>query len=248
MDMTALDRHELIVIQFSGGKDSLAVLELCKPWWHKVTVLFANSGNEFPETLEVIESIKRLPIKLVEVKPDLDQPESVETYGYPSDVIPLRNTHEYEWLSGRSKTGVAVQHPMSCCARILYEPMHKKVIELGATLVIRGQRLDEDMTSPVMSGDVIDGIEYFFPVEDWSEADVFAYLNEQGVTIPAHYGCVKHSLDCMTCTAFLDRSKDKIAYMKQFHQEAYAVVSKRLKDIKASIDNEYAHLIDAVNI
>jgi len=97
---SVIDRHEKVMFQFSGGKDSLATLEICKPWWHKIFVVYSNPGDEFPETLEVIESIKKLPINFIEVTPDISATDSIEQYGFPSDIMPLRNTYDYSWLSG----------------------------------------------------------------------------------------------------------------------------------------------------
>jgi phosphoadenosine phosphosulfate reductase len=243
-----IDRHDDIVLHFSGGKDSLAVIALCRPWWDKIKVLYCNTGDEFPETREVIDAIKKLPITLIEVSPDEPQPDHVAKYGYPSDVLPLRNTQYYSWLTGREMTGVDTQHPMNCCGKLLFEPLQQATLAIGATLVIRGQRMAEDKHSPVRSGDVIDGVEYLFPIENWDDNDVDQFLTDSGVSIPTHYQHVRKSLDCMTCTAFLDESKDKIAYLKQFHPETYQEVTQRLKAIKASIDIEHAHLIEAVNI
>ena len=55
-----LDRHDKIALQFSGGKDSLAVLYLCKEWWNKITVVWLNTGSAFPETIAQMEGIYSL--------------------------------------------------------------------------------------------------------------------------------------------------------------------------------------------
>ncbi len=248
MDFSAIDRHDHVMLQFSGGKDSLAVLELCKPWWSKIFVVYCNPGDEFPETLEVVESIKKLPINFIEVTPEVKVSESIEQYGLPSDLIPLRNTYDYSWLSGMAMNGIAVQHPMNCCSRSRFEPLQKAIKELGITLIIRGQKVSQNKVSPVRNGDVIDCVEYLFPLQDFSEEGVLQFLRDSGVTIPEYYSHVEHSLDCVGCTAFLDETIGKIAYMKEFHPESYQIVSQRLKDIKASVDAEYQNLIDAVNI
>ncbi len=247
-DLSAIDRHERVMLQFSGGRDSLATLELCKPWWDKIFVVYCNPGDEFPETTEVINAVKKLPINFIEAAPEVKQPESIEEYGLPSDLIPLRNTYDYSWLTGMKMTGVAIQHSMSCCGRLLFEPLQEAVKKLDVTLIIRGQRLSELMVSPVRSGDVIDGIEYLMPLEDYKESDVFRFLKDSRITIPEYYEFLDHSPDCMTCTAFLGQSKDKVTYLRSFHPATYEIVAERLKTIKASIDAEYQHLIDAVKI
>ena len=47
-----MDRHDIVVLQFSGGKDSTACLHLLEPWWDKVHVVWVNPGAPYPEMLE----------------------------------------------------------------------------------------------------------------------------------------------------------------------------------------------------
>jgi len=245
---TVLSEHTRVMLQFSGGMNSLAILYLCQSAWDKIVAVWCNAGDELPETMAVIEAVKKLPIKFLEVRPVIPQPISIQRYGVPSDVVALRNTHDYAYLAGRDMTGVALQHPMSCCERLLFRPLMDAVREYGATLVVRGQRLSESMVSPVRSGDIVDGVEFLMPLERWSRAQVWEYLTDIEVEIPAYYQHVAHSLDCATCTAFLDQSRDKIKYLKTHHPAKYDIVHDRLSRIKESVKNEYLHLIKAVEI
>lgn len=246
--MELIDKHDRIILQFSSGKDSVVCLYLLEKFWHKILVVWCNAGDEMPETIREIERVKKLPINFLEVRPILPQPLSIQLHGIPSDIIPLRNVDDYSYLSQRERSGVAVQSTMSCCNRLLFKPLYEAVKEYGATLVIRGQRLSEDLHSPIKSGDIIDGVQYYFPIENWSEKDVFEYLAENEIDIPEYYDHVGHSLDCATCTGFLDSSKDKIAYIKKNHPEKFKVLHDRLQSLRHSIEIEHQHLIDAVNI
>lgn len=247
--MDIIDQHDRVILQFSGGKDSLCCLYLLKDYWEKILVVFCNAGDEMPETIEVINRVRTTPgIRFLEVRPVLPQPLSIQLHGLPSDIIPLRNVNDYALVSQRERSGVAIQSIMQCCNRLLFKPLYDAVIEYGATLVIRGQRLSEELHSPIKSGDIVDGVQYFFPLEDWSEEAVFSYLYENYINVPSYYHQVKHSLDCATCTGFLDSSKDKIAYLKQYHPEKYRVLHERLESLQQSLDIERQHLIDAVNI
>jgi phosphoadenosine phosphosulfate reductase len=51
-------RHERIVLQFSGGKDSLASLQMVRDHWAKITVAWVNSGDVFPETIELMDTVR----------------------------------------------------------------------------------------------------------------------------------------------------------------------------------------------
>ena len=39
------------------------------------------------------------------------------------------------------------------------------------------------------------------PLADWTDADVYSFLNAEGVELPEHYATVKDSLDCWICPA-----------------------------------------------
>lgn len=245
-----IGRHDRIVLQFSGGKDSLATLHLLKPWWEKIAVVWCNAGDEFPETLEVIERVKQLPINFHEVRPYLAQPASVALHGFPADIVPLKNLRDRPYLTGvENPHRVRVQDYMACCNRLLFEPLQQFAREYEATMIIRGQRFDEPMVGPVRDGEIgPDGVEYFLPLEDWTEEDVFGFLKHRRVEIPAYYREVAHSLDCRTCTAFLDQSLDKLAYLKRRHPEVWDDVAERIELIEATVSYEKQHLDAALDL
>jgi phosphoadenosine phosphosulfate reductase len=141
---------------------------------------------------------------------------------------------------------VRVQDYLSCCSRVLFTPLTEFLREYEATLVIRGQRVSEPMKGPVRSGDVVDGVEYLMPLEQWSEAEVFEFLESRGVVVPAFYSEVAHSLDCWSCTAFLDQSLDKLDYLKRRHPEKWTVVAERLSALEYAIDEELQSIKRAV--
>lgn len=225
--MQSLERHAKAVLQFSGGKDSLATLYLCKPWWDRITVAWLNTGSAYPETIELMQRIKALVPNFVEVKSK--QPEQIEREGWPVDVVPMANT-----TIGQSFTGKPVQKMQSyvaCCSANIWQPMQEYVNFCGATLVIRGQRNDETRTSPVRSGDIVDGIEYLFPVESWTEAIVLDYLERNNIELPKHYGQTKTSLDCWNCTAYTDESAGRWNYTESNHPELWNELKYRLVSI-----------------
>jgi 3'-phosphoadenosine 5'-phosphosulfate sulfotransferase (PAPS reductase)/FAD synthetase len=116
---------------------------------------------------------------------------------------------------------------------------------LGATTVIRGQKLSDGHKSPVRSGDVIDGVTYLFPIETWSDADVFKYLESTEIGIPDHYKHVNSSLDCWSCTAYLGDNIGKVRYMKERHPEWHADVIRRLEQIETQINGDFQFISQA---
>lgn len=233
-----LGNHKNVVLQFSGGKDSLACLYLCRPYWEQITVLWANTGDAFPETVRQMSEIRALVPRFIEVS--AHQPSQIATDGYPSDVVPMWDTAlGRSCFAGRSSK---VQTPFSCCSTNLWVPMANATKRLGATLVIRGQRNSEKVRSPVRNGQVIDGIEYLFPIENWTGQAVRHYLASQGVELPDHYRYVDSSLDCQHCTAYLFENKGKFRYMKEHHPELHTEVTQRLLYIHRAVHNEMQHL------
>ena len=248
MDLSALDRHERIVLQLSAGKDSLACLVACEPWWHKIVVAWGNRGAEYPETLETIEKVRDLALEFVEVHPPIPHDLSMRVHGYPSDLIPLRNVEGVQHLTGQARIGPRVQTYLDCCNRMLWKPLEHFCQEYGATLIIRGQRNAEDMRSPVRSGDVIDGVEYLHPIEDMYDAEVVQFLEAHGWPLPEHYLWTAKSLDCWACTAYLHESQDRLQYTREYHPDFWRRLAPRLKAVRQVVGAELSHLDAAVQL
>ena len=152
--MKELERHDRAVLQFSGGKDSLACLSLLQPWWEKITVLWANTGDAFPETIEQMRRIRDAVPHFIEVRSDATA--HIADYGWPVDVVPTTNTAVGKMLDGHDRP--LLQHYTSCCGTNIWRPLCAAAADLGATLVIRGQRLDEHSRSSLLSGEIVEGI------------------------------------------------------------------------------------------
>lgn len=214
---SVMERHEKVVLMFSGGKDSMACLYLMRKFLDKITVLWINTGDAFPEMIALMERVKKLVPQFVEVKSN--QPSYVKNYGMPSDVVPISNL-PYGMVFTGEKT-VKINSYLDCCAANIWKPGHDAIKQMGATLIIRGQRNQEAHKSPVRSGNIIDGIEYLMPIETWSSDEVMAYLKVQDFDMPEFYSLEHTSLDCMHCTAYCAHHADKFEYMKKNHYTAY---------------------------
>lgn len=243
-----LDLHERIVLQFSGGRDSLGALFACKPWWHKIIVVWGNRGADFPETLETIARVRELPVRFAEVHAPMPMDLSMEVHGLPVDVLPLGNVEDAARLTGRANPGPKMQSFLSCCNRMLFEPLQRFCREYGATMIVRGQRLEETMKSPVRSGDVLDGVEYLFPLERMTEAEVDALIDSHGFALPDHYQYTSKSLDCWSCTAYLHENLDTLEYTKRFHPQYWRKLAPRLQAVQAAVRSETKFLDAAVEL
>ena len=57
---TALDENNNPVVAFSGGKDSIVVLDLVRNVKHNTIGAFCNTGNEYPETIEFVKGVENV--------------------------------------------------------------------------------------------------------------------------------------------------------------------------------------------
>jgi phosphoadenosine phosphosulfate reductase len=230
-----LIRHKKVALFFSGGKDSIACLELLRPYLDRIAVIWVNTGSNFPEVEECVTKVALEVPNFIEIP--TNQAWSIEIHGYPADVVPVNFT----------KLGQDVTNPkdimfrsyLECCNENLWSPAYAKVKELGITGVIRGQRADEGHRAPIKSGYVADGIEYFFPLQDWSNEDVNKYLEKQGVEMTERLMMRSHtSLDCWNCTAFTENSVERMEYMKKHHPVKHQSVVKLLQRIDNAVMSE----------
>jgi 3'-phosphoadenosine 5'-phosphosulfate sulfotransferase (PAPS reductase)/FAD synthetase len=228
------------VLQFSGGKDSLACLYLLEPRWNEITVAWVNTGAAFPETVALMERVRAQVPHFVEVAAE----QSIEREGYPADVLPIAATSAGHLFEG--ETGPRFQSRYSCCASALWAPMQKAMRELGATTIIRGQKLSDAKKTPIRSGQVIEGVTYEFPLEDWTDADVRHFLAEKKVSLPENYRYMSTSLDCWNCTAYLSENAGRLQYLQERHPAKYErvvsvlnvlsdVTDRHLQPLRASL-------------
>jgi phosphoadenosine phosphosulfate reductase len=99
----------------------------------------------------------------------------------------------------------------------------------GMTLVIRGQRNAEARKSPIRNGHVEDGVSYWFPIEEWTDAQVRSFLGDR---LPAHYALFDSSLDCRTCTGYLNANRGKLTYIEREYPALGTQVRNQLQKIR----------------
>lgn len=197
------------VLQFSGGVDSLACLLLMHDT-PNLTVLTVSTDGAYPEREEYLERVQSYfpstVFKHVKTNRRLDY------YGTPVDVVPIRWTALGVLSRGEMTTKPRYQDPFACCGRGIWEPMAAASRELGATMIIRGQRADDKQRAPLGDGDVVDGITYRFPIENWTRWRVMSFVKaEAPLLIPDSYMLgEKTSRDCWDCTAYLADNRQRI--------------------------------------
>lgn len=237
----AMTRHKRIGFQFSGGRDSTAALYLLRPYWRQMTIYHLDTGDQFPATRAVVDRVEADltsdGVTLHRIASDVAAVR--KQFGLPSDLVPVDN-HAYvgRHVSGRD---LQLQSRYECCTRALMHPMHQRMIADGVTLIVRGQRDDEYDRPPYRSGDIGEGFEFLYPIQNWKGEQVTAYLREHGLPLADYYdNGARRAPECMGCTAWWDEGR--AAYMRNKYPEKHAVLVRSLAGIRAEIDRQYRFL------
>lgn len=236
----ALSRHERAALQLSGGRDSVAALYALRPYWGRFAVYTLDTGERFPETAAVIEAVEKdMGITVIRVQGDVAGVR--EHFGYASDILPVNSHTELGRMRCGSDIKVIDRH--ECCWHTTMAPMHERMAQDGITLIIRGQRNSEYVTTPIRSG-FTDGVnEVLYPIEDWSNDDVMDFIRRCDLPVTPFYATGMNTTpNCMGCTAWWDEGR--IEYIKENYPDTHAIVMGRIREIKIHIDRHYKTLPD----
>jgi len=152
-------------VAFSGGKDSTAMALLMADAGEDFVLLFTPAGNEPPELFAHIRKVAAL------VSKPLVQPENK----------PLDFWINYHEALPNSR--------MRWCTRsIKIEPCIVWLKQHPGTTLCVGLRADEEARTGLYG----DYATYRYPLREkgWNEADVLAYLDQQGVQVPTRTNCL----------------------------------------------------------
>ena len=83
-----------VYVSFSGGKDSTVlsdlVAKICKEWGYKLTLVFSDTGLEYPEVRKFVPFFAdylrkkyEIEVDLITVKPEMTFKQVIQTVGYP---------------------------------------------------------------------------------------------------------------------------------------------------------------------
>jgi phosphoadenosine phosphosulfate reductase len=241
-----LSRYERAVLQFSGGKDSTALIYLARPHLDRITVLFSDTGAVYPHVLDFVhETCRKLGATLEVVRPALDVLAYTAINGLPADIVPVESLPQMAPRL-REKPAQLVQGYMACCSAMIFEPMARAVRKSGAKIVLRGSK-GSDARVGVKDRHIEDGIEYRSPLWHWSDADVFAYLKREGVVLPRHYETINDSLDCWACSGHLaHHGAEKLRWTRQNYPDLYPIAAERVRRVRQVLLDQSARIADAM--
>lgn len=186
-------------VAFSGGKNSTVALYLTLQHDPDVTVLYVNTGVQYPETRKYVMELKeKWKLNLIEAKPETTFWKVVEQYGLPNQ--------------SRLK-----QKPM-CCLLLKEKPAYKVIKKKFLTGQITGLSAFESRARKLLIA--TNGLLYYthkfgrwnlnwrfwsaHPLAYWTDVDVFNYMEKEGIPInPAYKKYELERTGCVPCTAHL---------------------------------------------
>lgn len=200
--LAELERHDKAALLFSGGKDSIALAHLLKPYRERLTLLWVNTGMMFPHMAGFIWRFAQTHgYELVELHSD--QAKRFSIHGLPSKIIPIFNTRQAMETEEKPQPRMFLANPISCCSELRAKPAIEWMQLNGIRVVIHGQRA-QDVGRPQFS----DQITEIAPLWDWSEADVYEYIRANSLELPEQYQAgYADSGECWNCTSEVSESR-----------------------------------------
>ncbi len=182
-------RDTTVHVSFSGGKDSLTTLDLTRNAVKKpIKVFFANTGIEFPETVEFARRFcKDNKIELIEVEAKEAFRENLPSFGPPAK--------DFRWCCKVCKLG-PINAVMEECTR-------------GGRkcLTIDGKRKFESFTrsriAPKEENPFIPGQVSVFPIRNWRAIEVWLYIHYRKLEYNPLYDEGFERVGCWLCPAEL---------------------------------------------
>jgi len=220
-----------MILEFSGGKDSLVVLHKYRD--QIKTVIFADTGSVFPHCVEFVErTCEKYELPLVKVRSPISVLDWTDAMGLPSDTTVFR--------APNPKNDIGLQSVEKCCGEMIWKPMQEYLLTTGAKTVLRGQKASDLHVSLVGPEYWWSGIQYLNPIWDWKDEDVFNYINEHDLEVAEHYNEINESLDCWNCTAHLSHkgASKRLSYTKKKYPELWERLTKKLSFVKRTLLRE----------
>lgn len=198
-------RDSPVYVSFSGGKDSLATLDLTRSAVKKpIKVFFANTGIEFPETVEFARRFCRENnIELIEVEAKEAFWENLPSFGPPAK--------DFRWCCKVCKLA-PINAVMEECTR-----------EGRKCITVDGKRKYESFSrahiAPKEENPFIPGQVSLFPIRNWRAIEVWLYIYYRKLEYNPLYDQGFERVGCWLCPAELSAEYYRF---KELHPELFA--------------------------
>ncbi len=214
---------DLFHVAFSGGKDSVVLLDLVKKALPKgsFVVIFGDTGMEFPDTYDVIEKTRQNceqeEIPFYVSKSYFEPKNSWELFGPPSHVL--------RWCCGVHKSTPQTLMLREITGKNNYTGLDFVGIRAGES-INRSRYKYEDY------GKKQKGQYSHNPILEWTSAEVWLYIFANGITINEAYKKGNVRAGCLFCPTSGGRSD----YIRR--QSYTSEIDRYVDIIKRSYDSE----------
>nr|WP_321496387.1 phosphoadenosine phosphosulfate reductase family protein [uncultured Methanolobus sp.] len=195
-------------VSFSGGKDSLVVLDLTLSALksqadREIRAFFLNTGIEFPETVEFARKFcKDSNIELIEKKAASDFWDNVDAFGPPAK--------DFRW----------------CCKICKLAPANEAIEEClkkaPTCITVDGKRRYESFSRARIStsenNPFVPGQLNIFPIKDWKAIEVWLYIYWRKLDYNPLYDLGFERVGCYLCPAALSAEYQRL---KDLHPELH---------------------------
>jgi 3'-phosphoadenosine 5'-phosphosulfate sulfotransferase (PAPS reductase)/FAD synthetase len=214
----------------SGGKDSTALLHLCKPWAHKLRVLHTTKRGDdgWPGVTECVEqhcAAWGFPLEIV--TPWLTFPQYVQEYGWPVETVPttLEGGTAVAPSPYRHSTLKLASWLHCTYMRTLY-PLLDASMTYKADLILTGSRIADGPGTAAFGQEVAQQFPMSWsrcnPLAAWTTAQVWEYIDTHQIALPELYRWKRHAtyeaVDCLSCTW----QPQHWTTLKQYYPEEFA--------------------------
>lgn len=241
-----------VYISFSGGKDSVVLLDLVRSMYPKVPAVFFDTGLEFPEIRKFVKTFDNVKW----IRPKMTYYDVIEKYGYPvvskdtaqkiqeirttnSDY--LRNKRLYGDKNGNGKVPekwkYLIDAPFkvsSYCCNVMKKSPAKKYEKTSGRHPFVGTMASDSSTRK--SSWIRHGCNAFdtkrpmsTPMGIWKKEDVWEYIETFDVRYCEIYDMGYNNTGCMFCAfgAHLEHP-NKFHFLKKTHPRQYKYCMKDL--------------------
>lgn len=197
-----------------------------------MVVLWVNSGAPFPQVTEQMAEVKAMVPHFLEVRANVFKQN--EIFGIPTDVLAENSTLKGQFLTGKRE--VMLQSWINCVNENLWIPMTAAIEQIQPKIVYRGQKKSDKTPQYLKSGEKVHGVQYIYPIDDWTDDDVWKFLRENNIPVPSYYEFSIDSLDCWHCTAWMEKKRGPINWLKEHDPEKYEYVVSNINKIKSEVE------------
>lgn len=242
------------LLQFSGGKDSMACLFMLLPLGRRLTIHHHNPGAQLPETARQMSALRSWLLTFAaDQRPGFHQTASdvqndIVANGTPADVVPVWSTSLGRMIQEPPPDAIRVRSTFDCCNANLWQPMMKTAQLLRVDCIVRGQRLVDKQRSPIEDGAKAADITIRFPLGSATDEQLAAFLSEQYHQHPAAppvwsvRAGLSASFDCWCCTGHAQHSEEQRAYLRKTMPFEASIVEGRMSKIRAAVRAQSAYM------